>query len=117
MIEVKVNLSDKLAARIGGANLWLTTIIELSAVGFRYPSTARASAEVINFLSANPTPHEVLQFYVSDELQQRLDYLLELNSESEIEESQLQELDEWMKFDHISILLKAQAGKIVKQNG
>lgn len=110
MTEVTINLPDKLAARIGVAgNVWLPTIIELSMIGFRASATARASAEIVNFLSANPSPQEVSGFYISDELQERLDYLLDMNREGEIEESEQYELDEWMKFDHITIMLKAQA--------
>ena len=115
MMEITINISDKLAAQIGGANIWLSTIIELSLVGFRHPSTNRASAETIKFLSTNPLPHEVLSFYIADEQQKRLDYLLDLNREGKIRETERQELDEWMKLDHITILLKAQAGKLVKQ--
>ncbi len=114
MMEVTVNLPDKLAARIGASGVWLPTIIELSSVGFRTPATARASAETINFLSANPSPHEVLDFFISDELQKRLDYLLEKNGEVKIEEDERLELDEWVKFDHITTMLKVQAAKLLK---
>lgn len=116
MTEITIALPDKLAAQIGGANLWLPTIIELSMVGFRSPATAQASAETIKFLSTNPMPQDVLNRYLSDELQERLDYLLDLNGEGEINETERQELSEWMKFDHITIMLKANAGKIIRRN-
>ena len=117
MTEITITLPDKLAAQIGGADFWLPTMIELSMVGFRSPATARASAEVINFLSTNPSPQEVFDCFLSDELQARLDYLLDLNGEGETDETERLELDEWMKFDHITIMLKARAAKLIKQNG
>lgn len=114
MTEITIQMSDKLAAQIGGANAWLQTIIELSVVGFKMPATARCSAEISKFLSTNPTPHEVLGFYISDEMQRRLDLLLELNREAETTVDEQQELDEWMKIEHIAIMLKAAAGKLLK---
>ena len=114
MTEITITLPDKLAAQIGGANLWLPTMIELSMVGFRSPSTAQASAEVIKFLSNNPLPQDVLDYFISDELQERLDYLLDLNGEGEIDEEQRQELKEWRKFNHIATMLKIKAVKQTK---
>jgi hypothetical protein len=113
MTEITITLPDKLAAQIGGANLWLSTIIELSMIGFRSPSTARASAEVINFLSKNPLPQNVLDYFLSDELQARLDYLLDLNGEGEINQTEREELKEWRKFNHIIAMLKI---NVAKQN-
>jgi hypothetical protein len=83
---------------------------------FQFPSTRGASAELIEFLSRKPSPKEVFDYYISDKHQKRLDNLLDLNGEGEITESQERELDEWMKFDHISIMLKIRAAKLSKQN-
>ena len=114
MTEITITLPDKLAAQIGGADFWLPTMIELSMVGFCSPSTAQASAELIKFLSINPSSQEVLDYFVSDELQTRLDYLLDLNGEGEITESGREELKEWRKFNHITTMLKINAAKLTK---
>ena len=115
MTEITLELPNSLADKIKPLGVWMPTIIELSLVGFRYPMTAGASSDLIRFLSRNPTPQEVLNYNISDELQERVGYLLDLNREDEISEQERQELDEWMKFDHIAILLSAQAGKLVKE--
>jgi hypothetical protein len=74
-----LQISDELAARIQLYGAWLTDIIELSLLKFRTP-TAAAAAEIIGFLSRNPTPREVLGFHFTDEIQERLSRLLALNS-------------------------------------
>jgi hypothetical protein len=107
-------MPDALAMRIHSVGVWLPTIIELSMVGFK-TSVAAAAADVIHFLSQNPSPQQVLDYYISDDHQARVSHLLELNAEGKATEVEQQELDEWGKFNHLTLLLKAQAGKQMRQ--
>jgi hypothetical protein len=114
MTEITLNVPDKFASQFQAASLWFPTIFELSIVGFGTP-VAAASAEVIRFLNQNPTPQEVLDYYISNEMQKRLDDLLDMNAEGEASEVEQNELDEWMKFNRITTRLKTQAAKLLKQ--
>ncbi len=114
MTEVTVNLPDKLAVRIGAAGVWLPMIIEFGMMNFKYPSPSEAKADIVEFLSQNPTSHGVLSYNLPNEYQERLDYLLDLNGEGETDKRQKEELDEWMKFNHVCILLSAKAAKELK---
>jgi hypothetical protein len=112
MVEVTVQLPDKLAAKIGASGMWFPIIIELGTTNFKYPEPAQARAELVEFLSQNPAPRQVSDYFLSDAHQRRLDYLLDLNGEGEIGDAQKEELSEWTKLNHISILLKAKAAKM-----
>lgn len=113
MTAMTVNVSDDLAKRVRAFSSWLPTIIELSLVGFKTLATATAT-EVIEFLSRNPSPSEVLSFHVSDESQERLQRLLALNSAGMLAEPEQLELDELQRLEHIVVMLKAQVAKQVQ---
>ena len=114
MVEVTMQVPNELAAQIQVVSAWMPTILELNFAGFKTP-VATVAADVIKFLTQNPSPQEVRDFYLSDEWQDRISNLLDMNREGEAGEQEQAELDEWMKFDHISIMLKVQAAKLLKQ--
>ena len=114
MVEMTLQVRDSLAPQIQSFGGWLSTIIELAAANFKTSAPQKASAELIDFLSQNPSPPEVLNRSISDEAQERVSLLLELNREGETDENLQNELDEWMKFQHICILLTAKAAKDMK---
>lgn len=113
MVEMTLQVSDSLATRIQNFGAWSATILELSLANFK-TSVKDISSETIEFLSANPSPSEVMDYFIADVAQKRLDDLLDLNSEGETTAADKAELEEWSKFNHITILLKAQAGKLLK---
>ncbi len=114
MVEITMQVSNSLANRIQSYGDWSATIIELSLVDFQCKQTREARSRLIDFLSHNPSPHDVSDYYVSDKHQKRLDDLLDLNGEGEISDSQRKELSEWTKLNHYSIMLKAKAAKLIK---
>lgn len=112
MVEMTLEVRDSLAPQIQSFGGWLSTIIELAAANFKTSAPQKASAELIDFLSNNPTPQEVLNYEISSAAQERVSFLLDLNREEEIGEAENKELDEWEKFNHICTLLSAQAAKL-----
>ncbi|MGI8638837.1 MAG: hypothetical protein ACR2MG_02645 [Pyrinomonadaceae bacterium] len=112
MVEMTIEVRDSLAPQIQSFGGWISTIIELATANFKMSAPQKASAELIGFLSTNPLPQEVLNFEISDAAQERASFLLDLNREQEIGEAENKELDEWEKFNHICILLSAQAAKL-----
>lgn len=113
MTSMTVQVPDDLAKRVQSFSSWFPTIIELSLAGFKTLASAGA-AEVTEFLSQNPSPHEVLSFHASEESQARLRRLLALNAEGMLSNSEQLELDELQQLEHIVVMLKAQVGKQLK---
>jgi hypothetical protein len=106
MVQMTMQVPDELAKRIQPMSSWLPSIIELSLIGFKTLATATA-AEMIEFLSKNPSPQEVLAYHVSDAAQKRLQRLLALNESGLLSEAEQQELDELQQLEHVIVMLKA----------
>ena len=108
MVEIKLQVPEKLAARLAPIGPWIPTVLELSVIGFK-TSAARTAAEIIDFLSDSPTPAQVLDYHVSDRAQERLRRLLVLNRGEALGADEEAELDELQKIEHVVVMLKAQA--------
>ncbi len=108
MVEIKMRVTDSLAERLRPMYAWLPAVLELSLVGFKTPAVQTAS-EIIHFLSAGPSPADVVAYKVSDRAQERLRRLLALNEAGLLSAEEQAELDEIEQIEHVVILLKAQA--------
>ena len=107
MVQLTMHVSEELAERLRPLGAWLPTVLELSLLGLKTVAAATAT-EVIEFLSQDPTPQDVLHYHVSEAAQDRLRRLLTLNAAGMLGETEQQELDELQRIEHILIMLKAQ---------
>jgi hypothetical protein len=114
MVEVTMQVPEALAERLRSAGTWLPVVLELGLTGFRTVAAATAS-EVVEFLSRNPTPEEVLDYRVSDQAQARLRRLLALNAAGLLGEPEQRELDELQRIEHIFIMLRAEITERMRQ--
>ncbi len=110
MVKMTMQFPDELAKRIQPMRSWLPVIIELSLVGFKTLAIQTAT-EIIQFLSHNPSPQEVLNYHVSERAQKRLRRLLALNEAGLLGEAEQLELDELQQIEHTVIMMKAQLAK------
>ena len=107
MVEMTMEIPDALAARIEPIRSWVPTILGLSLDGFRTPATETV-AEVIQFLSSNPSAGQVSEYHVSGRAQTRLRRLLTLNEAGLLGEAEQLEPDELQRIEHAIVMLKAQ---------
>lgn len=61
---------------------------------------------ITDFLATEPSPQEIIDFYMPDDLQARLDELLDKNGEGEITFSEREELQEFLNADQMFSMLK-----------
>ncbi len=115
MVQMTMQLSDELAARVKPLQKWLPTILELSLVGFKTPATETAG-EIIEFLSKQPSPQRVLNYFVSERSQARTRRLFALNQAGLLNEFEQRELDELEKIEHIMTLLKIEVASQSKKH-
>ncbi|HRV92138.1 MAG TPA: hypothetical protein P5526_08245 [Anaerolineae bacterium] len=116
MVEIKMQITDSLAQRLQPMYDWLSTVLELSLVGFKTPAVQTAT-EIIDFLATGPSSGEVIAYHVSDRAQERLRRLLAINEAGLASAEEQAELDEIERIEHIMVLLKAQAQeKLTKAN-
>lgn len=110
MVELTVQVPEKLAARIRVTGVWFPTIIELGLSSFR-TEAALTAVELRTFLEGNPSANDVLSFRASPRSHKRLQRLLTLNKANLLSEEEERELDEFEKIEHWVVMLKAQASK------
>lgn len=69
---------------------------------------ARTVFDVItDFLASEPTPQEIIAYHLPDDLQVRLDELLDKNGEGELTPEEQEELFTFLKADQMFSLLKS----------
>ena len=114
MVHMTLTVSEQLAERLQPLGAWLPTVLELTLVGCKTVAAATAT-EVIEFLSHDPTPADVIAYHASERSQTRLQRLLALNAAGQLGEAEQQELDELQHFEHIIVMLKAQLANLPPQ--
>lgn len=72
---------------------------------------------ITDFLATEPSPQEIIAYHLPDDLQQRADYLAELNGEDQLTTSEREELQELLNADTMFSLLKTKMKlKLKKQS-
>jgi hypothetical protein len=114
MVQMTMDVPEELAEQLRPLGSWLPTVLQLGLAGFQTLAAATAT-EVIQFLSQEPTPQDVLDYHVSERAQTRLQRLLALNAAGLLGEEEQLELDELQRIEHLVILLKAQVAGQLQQ--
>ena len=70
--------------------------------------------EVLDFLVSAPTPEQIIAFHASDDAQNRLRTLLDINRNGTLTAEGKAELDEMNRINHFFTLIKARAMKVLK---
>lgn len=63
--------------------------------------------EITDFLATEPSPQQILDYYLSDALQIRLDELLDKNREDEITPIEREELEQFLSANQLMSMLKS----------
>ena len=62
---------------------------------------------ITDFLTSDPTPEAIIAYHLPDDLQARVDELVERNGEGQLTFDEQQELYDYMRADEMMALLKA----------
>ncbi|MFZ4815919.1 MAG: hypothetical protein ACOYL5_15390 [Phototrophicaceae bacterium] len=62
---------------------------------------------ITDFLATEPSPQQIIDYYMPDDLQARLDDLLDKNGEGELTLTEREELQEFLNADDMFSLLKS----------
>lgn len=66
-------------------------------------------SEIIEFLASTPTPERIIAFKPSEQLEQRLEYLLVQNRHDALTSEERYELDEFLRMNHFMNMLRIRA--------
>jgi len=61
---------------------------------------------ITDFLATEPSPQEIIDYYMPEDLQARLDELLDKNGEGEIKPSEREELERFLNANQMFSMLK-----------
>ncbi len=70
---------------------------------------------ITDFLATEPSPQEIIDYYLPDDLQARLDDLLDKNREEELTPSEREELERFLNADQMFSMLKTKMKLKLKQ--
>lgn len=90
---------------------------QLATIGDRLPEFLRLSLQqpilsahiyryILNFLASSPTPEQIAAFKPAPEMIERLQTLLTRSKAGELTPTELAELDEYERIEHLVIMLK-----------
>ncbi|MBD2515824.1 hypothetical protein H6G93_12515 [Nostoc sp. FACHB-973] len=100
-LEVSEELSQQLA-EVG------ERLPELLALSLQQPAVpAQVYRYILDFLASNPTPEQIAEFKSTPEMQERLRTLLTRSQAGTLTSTELQELDEYERIEHLVVMIKA----------
>ena len=100
-LEVSEELSQQLA-QVGDR------LPELLALSLQQPAVpAQVYRYILDFLASNPTPEQIAEFKPTPEMQERLRTLLARSHAGELTPTELKELDEYERIEHLVGMIKA----------
>ena len=90
---------------------------QLTQLGDRLPELLRQCVQqavlpahvyryILDFLTSQPTPEQIAAFRPTSEMQERLSTLLAKNQSGNITPTEIEELDEYERIEHLVIMLK-----------
>jgi hypothetical protein len=122
MTTITLEVPDDLAAQLKVDPAHLSVLIQealKSGLGnwLQTPSNSGATQpiyqEITNFLSSNPTLEEMVDFKISVAAQGRLEELLNKEKEEGLTPDEKGEMEKYLQYRHVMILLKASARRVI----
>ncbi len=115
MTSLTLELPDAVAEEMRPLEPWLPTLLQLTLLNLQ-TSASGAVKEIITFLRSNPSPEEVSQFYFSQDEQDRLEYLAELNKAGKLSAAESLEVEERLQVGHIGAMMKIKAMQMIRSD-
>ncbi len=69
----------------------------------------KAYDEFVEFITSNPTIAQVAEFHLSEETQSRIRFLLDINRNDKLTQSDTEELEEYVRLEYIIQKAKVRA--------
>ena len=121
MTTITLEVPDELAVQFKIEPAHLPALIrEAVEARFSKPTKTPATApsiyqEIVNFLTSDPALEQVAEFKISAPAQERLEELLDKNREAGLTPEEKTQLEKYLHFRHVMILLKASARRVINQ--
>ncbi len=121
MMTITLEVPDELAAQFKVEPSHLPALIReavearLSKPTKTLKATPSLYQEIVNFLTSDPALQQVADFKISAPAQEQLEELLDKNREAGLTPEEKTQLEKYLHFRHVMILLKASARRVINQ--
>jgi hypothetical protein len=109
MSDVTLHIPDDLAQRLSGREHQLREILELGLRELSADPGFPGAAPVLELLATLPNPQEILDLRPSEDLQKRLNMLLEKSRAGSLTPAEVAEWDRYEYIEHLIRVAKASA--------
>lgn len=115
MTTITLEIPDDLATQFKLEPTALSALLRetLTAKLNKPPMHKSLHQELIDFLSSSPSLEQIVQFKILALTQKRLEELLHKNREQQLMDAEQRELDQYLQYRHVLILLKASARRAI----
>jgi hypothetical protein len=119
MIEITIQIPDALEQQVQRFQDRLPEALERGLRDLWAESSTNFQDEnrIMELLTSQPTPGQVLAIHPSPELQERLSELLDRNKQEKLSSSEERELERYLMLEHLVRLAKAHAYKQLVRQG
>lgn len=105
MTTITVEIPDELADQVAQMR---DRLPELLALSLRQPALpATTYRAILGFLASNPSSAQIAAFAPPPEVQARLRTLLERSAQGNLSPTEVAELDEYERTEHLMVMIKA----------
>ena len=113
MTTITLEVPDEVAARFKREPKVVSALLRKTLTAKLSDPRKPIHQELIDFLSSSPRLEQIMKFKISALAQERLETLLEKNREEQLTAKQKSELDQYLQYRHVLILLKARARRAI----
>lgn len=104
VVKITIEVPDELSEQLDKIGDRLPELLRLSLQQPALP--AHIYHYILDFLTSQPTPEQILAFRPTSQMQERLRTLLKRSKADELTPQEQNELDEYERIEHLMILLK-----------
>lgn len=113
MPQITIEVSEELAQKLAPMQDRLPEVLARGLTE-SFPLPNEVSCYILRFLTSNPSSQDMLNFRLTQAMQERIRELLEKNREGQLAAAESTELDEYGRINRFISLLKARALKDVQ---
>ena len=107
MVTITITISDELSAQLDQMRDQLPELLALSLQ--QPPLPAHIYRTILEFLSTNPTPAQIVAFVAPSDMQERIRSLLARSKEGKLTSAEEAELDEYERIEHMMVMIKSKS--------
>jgi hypothetical protein len=114
MADITLHIPEDLAERLGGRESQLVQILELGLREINSTAGFAGASDVLELLASLPAPEDILALRPSEELQRRIDELVEKSRAGGLSQAEEADWERYEYLEHLVRMAKAKARQMMR---